>query len=143
MSATMDRLFAEAKRVIPGGVNSPVRAFGAVGGSPVFFESARGATVVDADGRSYVDYVGSWGPMIVGHAHPRVVEAIRDQAGKGCSFGAPTALETEMARRVIAKVPSCASAITASTVSGSACPKISGPQDPTRSRYRLPSTSNR
>jgi glutamate-1-semialdehyde 2,1-aminomutase len=107
MSTTMERLFEEAKRVIPGGVNSPVRAFGGVGGTPVFFERASGATVVDADGKEYVDFVGSWGPMIVGHSHPKVVAAIRDQAGKGTSFGAPTALETEMARRVIARVPSC------------------------------------
>lgn len=104
----MERRYAEAKSVIPGGVNSPVRAFGGVGGTPVFFESASGATVVDADGKEYVDYIGSWGPMIVGHSHPKVVEAIRDQAGKGTSFGAPTELETEMAKRVLARIPSCA-----------------------------------
>jgi glutamate-1-semialdehyde 2,1-aminomutase len=103
----MERLFDEAKRLLPGGVNSPVRAFGGVGGTPVFFEKGHGAIVTDADGREYVDYLGSWGPLIVGHAHPRVVAAIRDQAGKGTTFGAPTELETELARRVVAAVPSC------------------------------------
>jgi glutamate-1-semialdehyde 2,1-aminomutase len=103
----MERLFDEANRVMPGGVNSPVRAFRGVGGTPIFFETGHGATVTDADGREYIDYLGSWGPLIVGHTHPRVVAAIRDQAGKGVSFGAPTELETELARRVIAQVPSC------------------------------------
>ena len=103
----MDRLFDEAKQLIPGGVNSPVRAFGGVGGNPVFFEKGLGAVVTDADGREYVDYLGSWGPLIVGHAHPRVVAAIRDQAGKGTTFGAPTELETELARRVVRRVPAC------------------------------------
>jgi glutamate-1-semialdehyde 2,1-aminomutase len=107
MSRNMERLFDEAKQLMPGGVNSPVRAFGGVGGTPVFFESGHGAVVTDADGREYIDYLGSWGPLIVGHTHPRVVEAIRDQAGKGASFGAPTELETELARRVIGLVPSC------------------------------------
>jgi glutamate-1-semialdehyde 2,1-aminomutase len=107
MTRNMDRLFDEAKRLMPGGVNSPVRAFGGVGGTPVFFEKGHGAIVTDADGRDYIDYLGSWGPLIVGHTHPRVVAAIRDQAGKGATFGAPTALETELARRVIALVPSC------------------------------------
>jgi glutamate-1-semialdehyde 2,1-aminomutase len=103
----MDRLFDDARRLMPGGVNSPVRAFGAVGGTPVFLERGEGAIVTDADGRTYVDYLGSWGPLIVGHAHPRVVAALRDQAGKGTTFGAPTELETELARRVVARVPSC------------------------------------
>jgi glutamate-1-semialdehyde 2,1-aminomutase len=107
MSRNMERLFDEAKRLIPGGVNSPVRAFGGVGGTPIFLESGQGAVVKDADGREYVDYLGSWGPLIVGHSHPRVVAAIRDQAGKGTTFGAPTELETELARRVVARVPSC------------------------------------
>jgi glutamate-1-semialdehyde 2,1-aminomutase len=107
MSRKMERLFGEAKLLMPGGVNSPVRAFGGVGGTPVFLESGRGAIVTDADGREYVDYLGSWGPLIVGHTHPRVVAAIRDQAGKGATFGAPTELETELARRVVAAVPSC------------------------------------
>ena len=107
MSRTMDRLFDEATKLMPGGVNSPVRAFGGVGGTPVFFERGRGAIVTDADGRDYIDYLGSWGPLIVGHTHPRVVAALRDQAGKGTTFGAPTELETELARRVIALVPSC------------------------------------
>ena len=102
MSRNMERLFDEAKRLMPGGVNSPVRAFGGVGGTPVFFEKGHGAIVTDADGREYIDYLGSWGPLIVGHAHPRVVAAIRDQAGKGTTFGAPTELETELARRVVA-----------------------------------------
>ncbi len=103
----MERLFDEAKLLLPGGVNSPVRAFGGVGGTPVFFEKGHGAIVTDADGREYIDYLGSWGPLIVGHTHPRVVAALRDQAGKGTTFGAPTELETELARRVVAAVPSC------------------------------------
>jgi glutamate-1-semialdehyde 2,1-aminomutase len=107
MSRKMERLFDEAKLLLPGGVNSPVRAFGGVGGTPVFFERGRGAVVTDADGREYVDFLGSWGPLIVGHTHPRVVAALRDQAGKGTTFGAPTELETELARRVVAAVPSC------------------------------------
>jgi glutamate-1-semialdehyde 2,1-aminomutase len=107
MSRTMDRLFEEANRLMPGGVNSPVRAFGSVGGTPVFLERGHGAIVTDADGREYIDYLGSWGPLIVGHTHPRVVAAIRDQAAKGVTFGAPTELENELARRVIGLVPSC------------------------------------
>jgi len=107
MSRNMDRLFDEAKRLIPGGVNSPVRGFGGVGGTPIFFEKAHGAIVTDADGRNYIDYLGSWGPLIVGHTHPRVVAALRDQAGKGTTFGAPTELETGLARRVVGLVPSC------------------------------------
>ncbi|HEX4823084.1 MAG TPA: glutamate-1-semialdehyde 2,1-aminomutase [Candidatus Polarisedimenticolaceae bacterium] len=107
MSRNGERLYADAKRLMPGGVSSPVRAFGGVGGTPVFMERGQGAIVVDADGREYIDYLGSWGPLIAGHCHPRVVAAIRDQAGKGVSFGAPTELETELARRVVARVPSC------------------------------------
>lgn len=103
----MERLFAEAQRWIPGGVDSPVRAFGGVGGTPVFFESGAGARVRDAAGNEYVDYLGSWGPLIIGHCHPRVVAAIRDQAGRGTSFGAPSELETELAKRVCARVPAC------------------------------------
>jgi glutamate-1-semialdehyde 2,1-aminomutase len=99
-------LFAAAQRHIPGGVNSPVRAFRSVGGDPVFFDSAAGAYVVDAEGKRYVDYVGSWGPMILGHAHPEVIAAVVDRAAKGLSFGAPTELETLMADKVCELVPS-------------------------------------
>jgi len=104
--ADSSALFERARRVIPGGVNSPVRAFGSVGGTPRFVRSAKGAHVVDASGRSYVDYVGSWGPMVLGHAHPEVIAAVQEAAGNGLSFGAPTALETEMAERICAIVPS-------------------------------------
>lgn len=107
MSRGRERLFEEAKRLMPGGVSSPVRAFGAVGGTPVFLEEGRGAIVRDSDGREYVDYLGSWGPLIVGHAHPDVVAALCDQAGKGTTFGAPTALESDLARRIVERVPSC------------------------------------
>jgi glutamate-1-semialdehyde 2,1-aminomutase len=103
----MDRLYEEAKQLMPGGVNSPVRAFGGVGGTPIFLEKGQGAIVTDADGREYIDFLGSWGPLIVGHAHPRVVAAIRDQAGRGTTFGAPTELETELAKRVVRRVPAC------------------------------------
>ncbi len=101
-----EALFEEAKRFLPGGVNSPVRAFRAVGGVPRFIDRASGARLTDADGRTYVDYVGSWGPMIVGHAHPEVVRAVRDAAERGTSYGAPTAVETELAKLVCEAVPS-------------------------------------
>ncbi len=99
-------LFEAAQRHIPGGVNSPVRAFRGVGGDPVFFSSAAGPYIFDADGRRYVDYVGSWGPMILGHANPHVLEAVSDQLHKGLSFGAPTEVETQMADTVVELVPS-------------------------------------
>jgi glutamate-1-semialdehyde 2,1-aminomutase len=98
--------FERARRVIPGGVNSPVRAFGSVGGAPVFVRSARGAILQDADGRDYIDFVGSWGPMILGHAHPAVVEAVTRAAANGTSFGACTEAETELAEAVRDCVPS-------------------------------------
>jgi glutamate-1-semialdehyde 2,1-aminomutase len=104
--ATSERLFREAQERIPGGVNSPVRAWRSVGGTPLFFESASGARLHDVDGRSYLDLVGSWGPMILGHADPGVVAAIRDAAGKGCSFGAPTPGEVELAGILGDAVPS-------------------------------------
>ncbi|MBD3868501.1 MAG: glutamate-1-semialdehyde 2,1-aminomutase [Acidobacteria bacterium] len=104
---SMEKLFAEANRYIPGGVNSPVRAFGGVGGTPVFMERGSGTRVYDTDGKEYIDYLGSWGPLIAGHSHPRVVAAIREQAGKGSSFGAPCELETVLARRVCGLVPAC------------------------------------
>ncbi|BFT74951.1 glutamate-1-semialdehyde 2,1-aminomutase [Paenibacillus sp. P36] len=98
--------FQEAKKVIPGGVNSPVRAFKAVGLTPLFMEKGVGSRVTDIDGNTFIDYVGSWGPLIVGHAHPAVLEAIKATAEKGTSFGAPTLLETQMAQLVIDRVPS-------------------------------------
>jgi glutamate-1-semialdehyde 2,1-aminomutase len=99
-------LFERAARVIPGGVNSPVRAFRAVGGTPVFVSRAEGPYLYGADGRRYVDYVGSWGPMILGHAHPAVVEAVRDAATRGTSYGAPTELEVRYAEAICALYPS-------------------------------------
>ncbi len=101
-----EELFEEAQKFIPGGVNSPVRAFKSVGGSPVFIDHASGSRIYDVEGRAYIDYIGSWGPMIVGHSHPRVVEALKKALDKGTSFGAPTELETELAQRVIEAVPS-------------------------------------
>ncbi len=98
-------LFAEAQRYIPGGVNSPVRAFKSVGGVPVFMKSAKGAYLTDEDGRTYVDYINSWGPAILGHTHPVVLEAVQKQAEKGFSFGTPTELETEVARFIVENVP--------------------------------------
>jgi glutamate-1-semialdehyde 2,1-aminomutase len=100
-----DELFERAQQTIPGGVNSPVRAFKAVGGTPRFIARAEGAYLHDADGKAYVDYVGSWGPMILGHQHPAVVEAIRRQALIGVSYGAPTELEIEMAELLTARMP--------------------------------------
>jgi len=99
-------LFSQAQSVIPGGVNSPVRAFKGVGGDPVFIDHASGAYIWDTDNKRYIDYVGSWGPMILGHAHPEVIKAVKDAAEKGLSFGAPTAIETEMAERIRQLMPS-------------------------------------
>jgi len=99
-------LFTEACKYIPGGVNSPVRAFRGVGGEPVFFARAKGPRVWSADGREFIDYVGSWGPMILGHADPRVIRAVQETAVNGLSFGAPTEIETTVARKLIELVPS-------------------------------------
>ncbi|MBL1278529.1 MAG: glutamate-1-semialdehyde 2,1-aminomutase [Ectothiorhodospiraceae bacterium] len=99
-------LFVAAQNHIPGGVNSPVRAFSGVGGDPVFFKSSEGAYITDEDDKRYIDYVGSWGPMIVGHSHPEVIKAVQDVVAKGLGFGAPTSIETEMADRVCELVPS-------------------------------------
>jgi len=101
-----DHLFQDAQRYIPGGVNSPVRAFKGVGGDPLFVSRAEGAYLYAADGRRYIDYVGSWGPMLAGHAHPKIVEAVRRAAGDGLSFGAPTEAETRLAERICHLVPS-------------------------------------
>jgi glutamate-1-semialdehyde 2,1-aminomutase len=105
MSRSED-LFLDAQSVIPGGVNSPVRAFKGVGGSPLFFEKGEGPYLFDADGKRYIDYVGSWGPMITGHANKGVIEAVQKQLTKGLSYGAPTELETTMAKKVCSLIPS-------------------------------------
>ncbi len=101
-----EELFAQAQTRIPGGVNSPVRAFRGVGGTPLFFARGEGAFLIDADGKRYIDYVGSWGPMILGHGHPEVIAAVKEAADQGLGFGAPTAIETEMAELVCELVPS-------------------------------------
>ena len=101
-----ETLFAEAQALIPGGVNSPVRAFKGVGGSPLFFEKGEGAYLVDADGKRYIDYVGSWGPMILGHANQDVIKAVEQQLQQGLGYGAPTEIETRMAQKVCDLVPS-------------------------------------
>jgi glutamate-1-semialdehyde 2,1-aminomutase len=98
--------FSEAKTCMPGGVNSPVRAFKSVEGNPVFIDRAEGACIWDIDGNRYIDYVSSWGPAILGHAHPAILSRIAEALPKGTSFGAPTLLETEMAKLVIELVPS-------------------------------------
>jgi glutamate-1-semialdehyde 2,1-aminomutase len=103
---TNEELFARAQRVIPGGVNSPVRAFRAVGGTPRFISRAQGPYIWDAEGRKYIDYIGSWGPMILGHGHPAVLEAVQKAALDGFSFGAPTEREIELAEAIIGLVPS-------------------------------------
>jgi glutamate-1-semialdehyde 2,1-aminomutase len=104
MNSKLD-LISRARLRIPGGVNSPVRAFNGVGGDPVFFQRAEGACLYDVDGRSYIDYVGSWGPMITGHAHPEIVAAVQAAAARGLSFGAPCPAEVEMAERLCSIVP--------------------------------------
>lgn len=98
-------LFDEAQKYIPGGVNSPVRAFKSVGGVPIYMKSAKGAYITDADDRNYIDYINSWGPAILGHTHPEVLEAVQRQAEKGFSFGTPTELETEIAKFIVNNVP--------------------------------------
>ena len=99
-------LFEQAKSLMPGGVNSPVRAFKNINGNPIFFEKAQGAYLFDADGNKYIDYIGSWGPMIMGHSHPEIVNAIKKQAELGTSYGAPTSLESSVAELIIKNVPS-------------------------------------
>ena len=98
--------FNEAKNYIPGGVNSPVRAFNGVGGDPIYFERGDGAYLIDVDGKEYIDYVGSWGPMILGHSNPVILDAVRETLDKGLSFGAPTEIETQLAKKVCQLVPS-------------------------------------
>ena len=99
-------LFDKAKSLMPGGVNSPVRAFKNINGNPIFFEKAKGAYLFDADGNEYIDYIGSWGPMIMGHSHPKIVDAIKNQADLGTSYGAPTGLESDVASLIIQCIPS-------------------------------------
>lgn len=99
-------LFNKAKLLMPGGVNSPVRAFKNINGNPIFFDRAEGAYLFDADGNKYIDYIGSWGPMIMGHSHPAIVNAIKEQAERGTSYGAPTSLESDVASLIIQCIPS-------------------------------------
>src|SRR5699024_6019205 len=99
------QLFKEAKKYLPGGVNSPVRAFSAVGGDPLFIKKAKGAYLYDEDGNRFIDYINSWGPMILGHAYDSVVKAVKEKAEKGTSFGAPTTIETEIAKLAVSMVP--------------------------------------
>ena len=99
------KLFQQAQKVIPGGVNSPVRAFKSVGGSPIFIKHALGAYLIDEDDNKYIDYISSWGPMIIGHAHPEIINAINDQSRKGTSYGIPTELETKMANLLVSLAP--------------------------------------
>ena len=103
---TSKKLFEEACKLIPGGVNSPVRSGRAVGFDPLFIKSASGCRITDEDGNVYIDYVGSWGPLILGHCHPEVVAAVKGCADRGTSYGIPTRLEIEMARKVVEMVPS-------------------------------------
>src|SRR5213083_1404547 len=105
-SAKSEQLFTEALKFIPGGVNSPVRAFRAVGGQPFFVNRAKGARIWDVDGREYIDYVCTWGPSILGHAHPKIIQAIQQTAEQGTSFGIPNPLEVTMARLICSLVPS-------------------------------------
>lgn len=113
--ATNDELFARARAVIPGGVDSPVRAYGSVGGTPRFVTSASGAWITDAEGRRYIDLVASWGPALLGHAHPEVVSAVQEAAARGLSFGAPTSAEAELVEEIVARVPAVAKARLVST----------------------------
>ena len=101
-----EELFERARGVIPGGVNSPVRAFGGVGGTPIFIDHGEGAELIDVDGNRYVDLVQSWGALLFGHAHPEILRAVTETAAKGTTFGAPTAGEVELAAGIVAAVPS-------------------------------------
>jgi glutamate-1-semialdehyde 2,1-aminomutase len=131
-------LFERAQARIPAGVNSPVRAFGAVGGTPVFFERASGAHLWDADGKRYIDYVGSWGPMVAGHTHPAVVEAVQAAAARALSFGAPTEAEIELAEAICRLVPSIErGSRAATTATPTACSSRPAPA-PSPSAIRLP-----
>ncbi|MEA2504993.1 MAG: glutamate-semialdehyde -aminomutase, partial [Actinomycetota bacterium] len=105
-SSHSQALFDRATGVMPGGVSSPVRAFGAVGGTPPFIAAGNGARITDADGRTYIDLVASWGPLILGHAHPAVVDAVASAASLGTSFGAPTQGEVELAELIVSALPS-------------------------------------
>ena len=107
LPTTNAELFARGQKVIPGGVNSPVRAFRSVGGTPYFVASGSGARVTDVEGRVFIDLVQSYGAIIAGHAHPRIVEAIRNAVGDGTSFGAPTPREVQLAEAISERVPSC------------------------------------
>ncbi|HCG17595.1 aminotransferase class III-fold pyridoxal phosphate-dependent enzyme, partial [Escherichia coli] len=100
-----ENLYSAARELIPGGVNSPVRAFTGVGGTPLFIEKADGAYLYDVDGKAYIDYVGSWGPMVLGHNHPAIRNAVIEAAERGLSFGAPTEMEVKMAQLVTELVP--------------------------------------
>ena len=102
-----EEIFRRATDILVGGVNSPVRAFRAVGGEPIIVDRARGARLWDADGNEYIDYVGSWGALILGHAHPAVIQAITEQAQRGTSYGMPTELEVELALHIRKAIPSC------------------------------------
>ena len=106
MFENSQKLFAQSQKFIPGGVNSPVRAFRAVGGTPIFFREARGAYMWDVDGNRFIDYVGSWGPAVLGHSHPEVVRAVQERTAMGLSFGAPTELELQMAETLCSLLPS-------------------------------------
>src|SRR5688572_14804146 len=100
------QIFTRAQQLMPGGVNSPARAFGGVGGEPVVFDRAQGAYLFDVDGNRYIDYIGSWGPMILGHGHPKVLEAVHQAVDRAFSFGAPTAGENELCELIVEAVPS-------------------------------------
>ncbi|MBR5494219.1 MAG: aminotransferase class III-fold pyridoxal phosphate-dependent enzyme, partial [Psychrobacter sp.] len=106
MSTKNEQLFAQARKHIPGGVNSPVRAFAGVGGTPIFMHRANGSKIYDTEDNAYIDYVGSWGPMILGHAHPKVIDAVKKAADDGLSFGTPTPFETTVADKICEIVPS-------------------------------------
>jgi glutamate-1-semialdehyde 2,1-aminomutase len=100
------KMYTQARKVIPGGVNSPVRAFKSVGQNPLFIKAAKGSRITDVDDQSYIDYVGSWGPMIAGHSHEEVLEVLRETSNRGTSFGAPTDLEIQIAEKIIQMIPS-------------------------------------
>ncbi|MGY8791269.1 MAG: aminotransferase class III-fold pyridoxal phosphate-dependent enzyme, partial [Pseudomonadales bacterium] len=104
--ARSEKLFESSQKVIPGGVNSPVRAFKGVGGNPIFFKKGEGAWLIDEDDNRYVDYVGSWGPLILGHCHPAIIAALKAQMDNGLSFGAPTRQEGELAEQITRLIPS-------------------------------------
>ena len=140
--AQSEALFTAAKKVIPGGVNSPVRAFKSVGGTPLFIKRASGAYLYDSEDRELIDYIGSWGPMVAGHSNPKVIDAVMNAVQSGLSYGAPTEIETTMAQRVCELIPSMQMVrMCSSGTEATICLLYTSPSPRDRTRSRMPSSA--